>query len=81
MAVAERPRPETSVDKRGKVGLPGEVRRQAGIEPGDRLSISVWRNGAVVLAKIADPLEALFGSAPGLSAVADVRSLRDEWER
>ena len=81
MAVAEKPRTETAVDKRGKVGLPGEVLERAGIKPGDRLAVSVRRDGGILLTKITDPLEALIGSAPGLSAAASLDTLRDEWER
>ena len=81
MAVAERHRTETAIDKRGKVGLPVEVLEQAGMKPGDRLAVSVRRDGGILLTKIADPLEALIGSAPGLAVAANLETLRDEWER
>jgi len=84
MLVAEKSRtgpPEAAVDKRGKVGLSREVLGQAGLKPGDRVSVQVRRDGGILLTKIADPLEALIGSAPGLSAAANLEAMRDEWER
>jgi AbrB family looped-hinge helix DNA binding protein len=68
------------VDKRCKITLPAKIRKQAGLEVGDRVELSVRRDGAVVLVKFTDPLEALIGSAPGLSATADVDGLGGEWE-
>jgi bifunctional DNA-binding transcriptional regulator/antitoxin component of YhaV-PrlF toxin-antitoxin module len=70
------------VDKRGKVGLSAEVLERAGLVTGDRVAVSVRRDGSVLLVKVTDPLEALIGSAPGLSSSAvDVEELRGEWER
>lgn len=34
-----------SVDERGQLVLPKDVRRKAGIEPGDKLALVSWREG------------------------------------
>jgi AbrB family looped-hinge helix DNA binding protein len=72
---------ESVVDKRWKVTLPAVVRELAGLEVGDRVAVSVRRDRAVVLVKVTDPLEALIGSAPGLSVAAGESGVGDEWVR
>jgi AbrB family looped-hinge helix DNA binding protein len=69
------------VDKRGKVGLPAAIRERASLAAGDRVAVSVRRDGALLLAKVADPLEELIGSGHGLSRATNAATLRNEWER
>jgi antitoxin PrlF len=37
-----------SVDERGQMVLPKEVRESAGIRPGDKLALILWRKGGKV---------------------------------
>lgn len=55
--------------------------KEAQVQPGDELQVSVDGRGRLVLTVVEDPLEALIGSAPGLAAATDLPALRDEWER
>jgi bifunctional DNA-binding transcriptional regulator/antitoxin component of YhaV-PrlF toxin-antitoxin module len=71
----------TRVSRKNQVTLPVAALRQAHISPGDELRVTVDEQGRLVLTPFEDPLEALIGSAPGLSAVADLEALRDEWAR
>jgi hypothetical protein len=51
------------------------------VRPGDELHVVADGCGRLVLTVVRGPLEALIGSAPGLSAAVDLERLRDEWER
>jgi predicted DNA-binding transcriptional regulator YafY len=53
--------------------------RQLG--PGDQPQVRPDGRGRLVPTPVQDPLGALIGSAPGLSADTDLERLRDEWER
>jgi AbrB family looped-hinge helix DNA binding protein len=77
----KRERGVTRVSRKHQVTLPVEALRRAHIEPGDQLRVTVDDQGRLVLTPVADPLEALIGSAPGLSAATNLERLRDEWER
>lgn len=82
MAVeVKRERGVTKVSRKNQVTLPVEALRRAHIEPGDNLRVTVDDQGRLVLTPVADPLEELVGSAPGLSAATHLEVLRDEWER
>lgn len=61
--------------------LPVAALREAHIKAGDHLRITVDERGRLVLTPEVDPLEALIGSMPGVSAAADLEALRDEWAR
>lgn len=61
--------------------LPVNALRQANVEAGDELRVTVDEQGRLVLTPVEDPLEVLIGSAPGLSAATDLAALRDEWAR
>jgi AbrB family looped-hinge helix DNA binding protein len=37
-----------SVDERGQMVLPKDVREAAGIQPGDKLALVLWRKGGAV---------------------------------
>jgi len=53
----------------------------AGVGAGDVLRVEVEAEGVFRLVRERDPLDALIGSMPGLSAATDLDELRDEWER
>lgn len=61
--------------------LPVHALEEAHLAPGDELQVDVDPDGRLILTPLADPVEALIGSAPGLSAATDLDALRDEWER
>jgi antitoxin component of MazEF toxin-antitoxin module len=63
------------------VTLPVAALRQAHVQPGDELRVTVDEQGRLVLTPVEDPLEALIGSVPGLSAATDLEALRDERAR
>ncbi|AEH10060.1 MULTISPECIES: AbrB/MazE/SpoVT family DNA-binding domain-containing protein [Protofrankia] len=71
----------TRVSRKHQVTLPVDVLRAAGLGPGDELRVTADGRGRLVLTAVRDPLEELIGSAPGLSAVTDLETLRNEWER
>lgn len=71
----------TRVSRKNQVTLPVAALRQAQVKPGDELRVTVDEDGRLVLTPVEDPLEALIGSMPGLSASADLEALRDEWPR
>ena len=71
----------TRLSRKNQVTLPVAALREAHIKPGDELRVSVDGRGRLVLTPVEDPLEALIGSAPGLSAATQLEMLRDEWER
>jgi bifunctional DNA-binding transcriptional regulator/antitoxin component of YhaV-PrlF toxin-antitoxin module len=71
----------TRVSRKNQVTLPVAALRQAHVQPGDELRVTVDEQGRLVLTPVEDPLEALIGSVPGLSAATDLEALRDEWAR
>ncbi|MPZ27025.1 MAG: AbrB/MazE/SpoVT family DNA-binding domain-containing protein [Micromonosporaceae bacterium] len=76
----KRRRGVTRVSRKHQVTLPTDALREAHLEPGDELQVTVDGDGRLILTPVIDPLEALIGSAPGLSAATDLEALRDEWE-
>lgn len=77
----KRRRGVTRVSSKHQVTLPSDALREAGVHPGDELRVTVDGRGRLSLTAVEDPLEALIGSAPGLSARTDLEALRNEWER
>lgn len=71
----------TRLSRKNQVTLPVAALREAHLKPGDELQVTVDERGRLVLTPVEDPLEALIGSIPGLSAATDLETLRDEWER
>ncbi len=63
------------------VTLPVAAMAAAGVGAGDVLRVEVEAEGVFRLVRERDPLDALIGSMPGLSAATDLDELRDEWER
>lgn len=77
----KRRRGTTRVSGKHQVTIPVDALREAQLGPGDELRVTADGCGRLILTAISDPLEALIGSAPGLSADTDLEALRDEWER
>lgn len=55
-----------SVDERGQMVLPKEVRDAAGIRPGDKLALIVWKKGEVVCCMTLIKVDALTDMVKGL---------------
>jgi AbrB family looped-hinge helix DNA binding protein len=55
-----------SVDERGQMVLPKEVRDAAGIKPGDKLAIVMWKKGAEVCCVSLIKADALTGMVRGM---------------
>jgi antitoxin PrlF len=55
-----------SVDERGQMVLPKEVRDAAGIRPGDKLAIIMWRKGEEVCCMSLIRVDALTGMVKGM---------------
>jgi AbrB family looped-hinge helix DNA binding protein len=74
------------VGKRAQVVIPAQVRKQLGIEEGDRLNLEVDELGRIVMERVdPDPIERLrragAASHAQLDAVEHQRALRDESDR
>jgi len=69
------------VSSKHQVTLPVAALAEAHIGVGDELRVEVVGDGTLRLIRDVDPLEALIGSAPGLSAATNLQKLRDEWQR
>jgi len=55
-----------SVDERGQMVLPKEVREAAGIKAGDKLAIVMWKKGAEVCCLSLIKVDALTGMVKGM---------------
>ena len=55
-----------SVDERGQMVLPKEVRDAAGIRPGDKLAIVLWKKGEDVCCMSLIKADALTGMVKGM---------------
>ena len=55
-----------SVDERGQMVLPKEIRDAAGIKPGDKLAIVMWKKGPEVCCMSLIKVEALTGMVRGM---------------
>jgi bifunctional DNA-binding transcriptional regulator/antitoxin component of YhaV-PrlF toxin-antitoxin module len=69
------------VSSKHQITLPVEALRQAHVGPGDELRVTADGHGRLILTVVRDPLEALIGAVPGISADTDLETMRDEWER
>jgi bifunctional DNA-binding transcriptional regulator/antitoxin component of YhaV-PrlF toxin-antitoxin module len=72
---------EAFLDAQGRLTLPDQVIAEAHLMTGDVFDIEIVADGVIRMVRRPDPLDELIGSAPGLSAAADLEALRDEWER
>ncbi|MGH3657205.1 MAG: AbrB/MazE/SpoVT family DNA-binding domain-containing protein [Micromonosporaceae bacterium] len=75
----------TKVSRKNQITLPVAALRAAHVKSGDVLRVEVMEEGVFRLIRERDPFWEAFnelaGSAPGLSAAADLEGLRDEWEQ
>jgi antitoxin PrlF len=55
-----------SVDERGQMVLPKEVRDAAGIRPGDKLALVMWKKGEEVCCMSLIKVDALSGMVKGM---------------
>jgi len=55
-----------SVDERGQMVLPKEVRDAAGIRPGDKLALVMWKKGEEVCCMSLIKVDALTGMVKGM---------------
>ncbi len=55
-----------SVDERGQMVLPKEIRDAAGIRPGDKLAIVMWKKGEEVCCMSLIKVDALTGMVKGM---------------
>ena len=72
-----------SVDERGQMVLPKEIRRRAGIEPGDKLALVSYENEGAVCCLWLMKTEQLLGSVrqslgPLMDALAENQSAGDQ---
>ncbi len=66
----------TTVGKRGQITLPSRIRKQAGIQEGDRLAMSVQKD-RIVIQLLPESLLDLRGSVP-VSGPQDFEAIRRE---
>ena len=75
----------TKVSSKNQVTLPVAALAAAHVKSGDILQVEVEGDGVLRLVRYRDPrldlLEEIIGSAPGISAAANLEELRNEWER
>lgn len=75
----------TTVSRKNQITLPVAALRAAHVVPGDRLRVEVVADGVFRLVRERDPwreaFDTLAGSAPGISAAANLDELREEWAR
>jgi bifunctional DNA-binding transcriptional regulator/antitoxin component of YhaV-PrlF toxin-antitoxin module len=81
----EPPRRRSKLSSKNQVTLPVAALAAAHIKSGDELQVEVVGDGVLRLVRYRDPrldlLNEIIGSAPGISAAANLEELRDEWER
>lgn len=77
----DEPPRRTKVSRKNQVTLPVAAMAAAGVDAGDVLRVEVEAEGVFRLVREQDPLDALVGSAPGISTAVDLDQLRDEWAR
>jgi bifunctional DNA-binding transcriptional regulator/antitoxin component of YhaV-PrlF toxin-antitoxin module len=76
---------KTKVSRKNQVTLPVAALADANVKSGDILRVDVEGDGVIRLERYRDPrldlLDEIIGSAPGISAAANLEELRNEWER
>jgi hypothetical protein len=79
--VKVRRRGVTRVSSKNQITLPVAALAEAHLGPGDSIRVEVIAEGVIQLTREHDPMAALIGSMPGLSAATSLEALRDEWAR
>jgi bifunctional DNA-binding transcriptional regulator/antitoxin component of YhaV-PrlF toxin-antitoxin module len=69
------------VSSKNQVTLPVEAMRQAGLRPGDEVTVRPIGNGAVIVAARGSRIRRHAGIATGLYESGELDRLRDEWQR
>jgi AbrB family looped-hinge helix DNA binding protein len=69
------------VSSKNQVTLPVEAMRQAGLRPGDEVSVRSVGDGAVIVAARGSRIRRHAGIATGLYEAGELDRLRDEWQR
>jgi len=68
---------DLDVEKRRRLGLPGEVLEQAGLNPGDRVHVQVRRDRRIVITPVTDLLGKYTGAIPGIAAATRLQEQRE----
>ena len=77
----EEPLRRTKVSRKNQVTLPVAAMAAAEVVAGDVLRVEVEAEGVFRLVRERDPLDAVIGSMPGLSAATNLEMVRAEWDR
>jgi bifunctional DNA-binding transcriptional regulator/antitoxin component of YhaV-PrlF toxin-antitoxin module len=76
---------EVKISSKNQITIPVAMLAAAQVKAGDHLRIEVVGDGEIRLTRYHDPrlalLNEIIGSAPGISAAADLEELRNEWDR
>jgi bifunctional DNA-binding transcriptional regulator/antitoxin component of YhaV-PrlF toxin-antitoxin module len=72
-------RQSTRVSSKNQVTLPVAALRAAHVASGDELRVEVDGDGRLLLIRVSDPFDQVFGAFPGLTSAADLESERDAW--
>lgn len=80
-----RPKNRSRIGSKNHLTLPDYVLDAANLKPGDEVHFKVDGDGVIRILRGRDEWvelhEKFVGSSPGLSAVANLQGLRNEWER
>ncbi|MFN2496816.1 MAG: hypothetical protein ABR608_13050 [Pseudonocardiaceae bacterium] len=76
----EEPLRRTKVSRKNQVTLPVAAMAAAEVVAGDVLRVEVEAEGVFRLVRERDPLDAVIGSMPGLSAATNLEMVRAEWD-
>lgn len=63
---------DVEVEQRRKLGLPAAALKEAGLRPGDRVTLQTRRDGRLVIVPVADLVEKYSGAVPGLADATDL---------
>lgn len=78
----------TTVTRKGQITIPAEIRRQLGIEEGDKIAVSIMAGQADIIlirpvrsvAEMTYGLGAILSPATSEAQPIDIRQLRDQFE-
>lgn len=69
------------LSSKNQITIPVAALREARIESGDELVVTVDAVGRLRLDVVRSPLDALIGAGPRAAGAVGLDELRDEWER